>query len=427
MRLALALAIVLPCGLLVACGDESSDAPPSQAGAAGWATEHLDGKPSVDQPALLVSDGDDALVLMVTDDGVLQSHLWMPVPDSRPGSRWTSAGSTPGSATSYGSTTAAGWRSATRATSRRTGTRSSPTTRSGVAQRRRPGVGAGRGQRLRRRRRVPRPRGRGRPDRRRGWLPDARRPEQAAASRRGPGRATTAGHVRRGRPARTSPTTAATTTSPTPATSSPSTATCWLSGADRPARRRAVALRRRRRRRLEHGWRSALLRGVYSISGSARSGPPWSRARSGDRRVGDPVDRRRRDLGSRARRRCRCRRGAEGWAPPVERRLPVLHADRESTTCPGPKPEVCYADLAQCGSERRPRTPRSAERRRSRRGTLVEPAVEGEVDEIVGTEDGRLLVMAAERGGLARAQLACRCRTCPGRRLPALPRGGRAW
>ncbi|WP_154402896.1 sialidase family protein [Nocardioides speluncae] len=38
-------------------------------------TQHLDGEPGVDFPSVLATAGDDALVLMLSDDGVLQPHL----------------------------------------------------------------------------------------------------------------------------------------------------------------------------------------------------------------------------------------------------------------------------------------------------------------------------------------------------------------
>jgi len=78
MKAALAPAIVLACGLVVAgCGKQSSEpeAEPEAATPAEWETEHLAGEVSVDYPTLLVSEGDDALVLMLSDDGVLQSHV----------------------------------------------------------------------------------------------------------------------------------------------------------------------------------------------------------------------------------------------------------------------------------------------------------------------------------------------------------------
>jgi len=74
MKAALAPAVVLACGLVVAgCGEKSSE--PEAARPAGWETEHLAGEVSVDFPTLLVGEGDDALVLMLSDDGVLQSHV----------------------------------------------------------------------------------------------------------------------------------------------------------------------------------------------------------------------------------------------------------------------------------------------------------------------------------------------------------------
>src|SRR5688572_16165122 len=61
--------------MLVACGSESSDQPKERSSPAEWRTEHLAGGLSVDFPTLLVADGDEALVLMLSDDGVLQSHV----------------------------------------------------------------------------------------------------------------------------------------------------------------------------------------------------------------------------------------------------------------------------------------------------------------------------------------------------------------
>ena len=75
VKVALAVAAVLSCGLVAGCGDQSSDQPERQSGSAEWRTEHLRGEPAVDFPPLLVSDGDDALVVMLSDDGVVQSHL----------------------------------------------------------------------------------------------------------------------------------------------------------------------------------------------------------------------------------------------------------------------------------------------------------------------------------------------------------------
>jgi hypothetical protein len=69
-RLRVATVVALPALLLAGCGDPSS--PPA---AGGWRTEQLDGRTAVDFPSLLATDGDEALVLMVSDDGVLQSHL----------------------------------------------------------------------------------------------------------------------------------------------------------------------------------------------------------------------------------------------------------------------------------------------------------------------------------------------------------------
>ena len=68
----LRLGVVLAVAVLVsACGDLR----PETGGSAGWRTEHLPGRTAVDFPSLLATDGDDALVLTVDDDGTLQSHL----------------------------------------------------------------------------------------------------------------------------------------------------------------------------------------------------------------------------------------------------------------------------------------------------------------------------------------------------------------
>lgn len=72
MRPLAAMCAVLLVPVLAACGEESSA--PERTGAA-WRTEHLAGEVSVDFPTLLVSDDDDALVLMLSDDGVLQSQV----------------------------------------------------------------------------------------------------------------------------------------------------------------------------------------------------------------------------------------------------------------------------------------------------------------------------------------------------------------
>lgn len=70
---AICAAVLLPLAL-AACGDESSDEP-SRRGPAEWRIEHLAGEVSVDYPTLFVTSGDDALVVMLSDDGVVQSHL----------------------------------------------------------------------------------------------------------------------------------------------------------------------------------------------------------------------------------------------------------------------------------------------------------------------------------------------------------------
>jgi hypothetical protein len=68
LRLAVVLALAL---LVAACGDQR----PETGGSTGWLSQHLPGKTSVDVPSLLATDGDDALVLTVDDDGTLLSHL----------------------------------------------------------------------------------------------------------------------------------------------------------------------------------------------------------------------------------------------------------------------------------------------------------------------------------------------------------------
>ena len=68
LRLAVVLAVAV---LVAACGDQR----PETGGSTGWHTEHLPGRTAVDVPSLLATDGDDALVLAVDDDGTLQSHL----------------------------------------------------------------------------------------------------------------------------------------------------------------------------------------------------------------------------------------------------------------------------------------------------------------------------------------------------------------
>jgi hypothetical protein len=70
VRLLSAAVLALAAGALAACGDETGA--PS---AGGWSTEHLEGKTAVDFPSVLATDDDDALVLTVDDDGVLQPHL----------------------------------------------------------------------------------------------------------------------------------------------------------------------------------------------------------------------------------------------------------------------------------------------------------------------------------------------------------------
>lgn len=55
-------------GVLVGCGVELGG------GSTKWGSEQLSGTPAVDFPTVLAAEGDDALVLMLSDDGVLQSH-----------------------------------------------------------------------------------------------------------------------------------------------------------------------------------------------------------------------------------------------------------------------------------------------------------------------------------------------------------------
>lgn len=69
-------AACLPLLVLTACGDEPSGDPTGpRAEGPEWLPQHLGGEASVDFPTLLVTEGDDALVLMLSDDGVLQPHL----------------------------------------------------------------------------------------------------------------------------------------------------------------------------------------------------------------------------------------------------------------------------------------------------------------------------------------------------------------
>jgi len=68
---ALTAVLTVSLGALVACGDQTEE--PGAAG--GWRTEHLPGKTAVDFPSVLATDGDDALVLVLDDEGVLRSHL----------------------------------------------------------------------------------------------------------------------------------------------------------------------------------------------------------------------------------------------------------------------------------------------------------------------------------------------------------------
>lgn len=73
VRAALAASLVVPLAL-TACGNQDSGSGGEQPGGA-WRTEHLEGATSVDFPTLLTTASDEALVLMLSDDGVLQSHL----------------------------------------------------------------------------------------------------------------------------------------------------------------------------------------------------------------------------------------------------------------------------------------------------------------------------------------------------------------
>jgi hypothetical protein len=78
LRLAAVLALA---ALVAACGDQR----PETGGSGGWHTEHLPGKTAVDFPSLLATADDDALVLTVSDAGTLQSHLSVDGADFRTG------------------------------------------------------------------------------------------------------------------------------------------------------------------------------------------------------------------------------------------------------------------------------------------------------------------------------------------------------
>ncbi len=75
MRAPAAIAAVLLPLLLAGCGDQSSTGPGDAGRTGDWRTEHVAGATSVDFPTLLVAGGDDVLALMLSDEGVLQSHL----------------------------------------------------------------------------------------------------------------------------------------------------------------------------------------------------------------------------------------------------------------------------------------------------------------------------------------------------------------
>ena len=73
-----ALAVLATCAALAVagCGTRTDAPDPSDPEAAGeWQVEHLAGEPAVDFSPVLATDGDDALVLMLSDEGVLQTHL----------------------------------------------------------------------------------------------------------------------------------------------------------------------------------------------------------------------------------------------------------------------------------------------------------------------------------------------------------------
>lgn len=100
--------------------------------------------------------------------------------------------------------------------------------------------------------------------------------------------------------------------------------------------------------------------------------------------------------------------GGDSWAPvealPVEGEemgwAPVWADQQRFWTLTGvddtswSQPEVCYADLDQCGQDRGPQVVSSPD---GAEWTTVE--VPGEIDEIAGTADGRVLVMTGSASG----------------------------
>lgn len=66
-----AAVLSLATAALVACGDQQA----GPEAAARWSVEHLEGRPAVDFPTVLATAGDEALALMVSEDGTLLSHL----------------------------------------------------------------------------------------------------------------------------------------------------------------------------------------------------------------------------------------------------------------------------------------------------------------------------------------------------------------
>lgn len=81
---AICVVVLLPLAL-TACGDQPSGSPGQRSEPAEWRTEHVAGEISVDFPTLLATGGDDALVLMLSDEGILQSHLSRDGADFRAG------------------------------------------------------------------------------------------------------------------------------------------------------------------------------------------------------------------------------------------------------------------------------------------------------------------------------------------------------
>ncbi|GAA3665426.1 hypothetical protein GCM10022237_26840 [Nocardioides ginsengisoli] len=67
-----ALGVVLLALVLSACGAEPSE---PRARSADWTSQRLAGKVGDDQQALMTADGDDVLVLLVSGEGVVQPHL----------------------------------------------------------------------------------------------------------------------------------------------------------------------------------------------------------------------------------------------------------------------------------------------------------------------------------------------------------------